>query len=266
MLESHLPHRFPLALAIVLSIGFSTAAARSQPHLSTDQGGSIEVGDSTGAGNIPYIDFHYGVGSDQDFNMRIINSGDRKLALTGGAVGIATWDPHATLDVDGSLAVQDLVLQKEGVFMVLRDRTEVGDWWGMVVDTSRNNVAFVASPRQGNVGIGTLLPDQRLTVDGRIKSTGGFVFPDGSVQLTASAQGERGEKGERGDPGPAGPAVKTIAICNSATSTFSGTCSCAVRTISNVTTFSTCDATSDTGSCRAGGLGSFFGSCCVCAP
>jgi hypothetical protein len=29
--------------------------------------GTIELGDSTLAGAIPYIDFHYGIGTDQDY-------------------------------------------------------------------------------------------------------------------------------------------------------------------------------------------------------
>src|SRR2546423_669842 len=47
--------------------------------LSPDQGGSIELGNSLGRGSVPFIDFHYGIGSDQDYNARIINDGDRVL-------------------------------------------------------------------------------------------------------------------------------------------------------------------------------------------
>lgn len=47
----------------------------------------------------------------------------------------------------------------------------------------------------GNVGVGTLTPTQRLTVSGIIESIlGGFKFPDGTVQTTAS----------NGASGPAG--------------------------------------------------------------
>ena len=39
----------------------------------------------------------------------------------------------------------------------------------------------------GNVGVGTITPNSRLTVEGTIESTsGGVKFPDGTVQITAS--------------------------------------------------------------------------------
>jgi hypothetical protein len=41
----------------------------------------------------------------------------------------------------------------------------------------------------GNVGIGTTTPDQLLTVNGSIHSTGGFVFPDGTTQSSAATSG-----------------------------------------------------------------------------
>lgn len=42
----------------------------------------------------------------------------------------------------------------------------------------------------GNVGIGTTSPDQKLTVAGTVESTtGGFKFPDGTVQATAATGG-----------------------------------------------------------------------------
>jgi hypothetical protein len=49
---------------------------------------------------------------------------------------------------------------------------------GMVIDSN------------GNVGIGTDFPMEKLSVNGRIESTsGGIRFPDGSVQITASSGG-----------------------------------------------------------------------------
>lgn len=51
-----------------------------------DQGGSIELGASGGKPNPgadarPYIDFHYGNGAAQDYNVRIVNEADGQLAF-----------------------------------------------------------------------------------------------------------------------------------------------------------------------------------------
>ncbi|MGB9599241.1 MAG: hypothetical protein ACPL7I_01700, partial [Myxococcota bacterium] len=49
--------------------------------LSTDQDGSIELGNSTIAGRTPFIDFHYGTGNSQDYNVRIINDANGRLTV-----------------------------------------------------------------------------------------------------------------------------------------------------------------------------------------
>ena len=61
-------------------------------RLSGDQNGSIELGDSTAASGVPYVDFHKGVGQSQDFNVRLINDVDGQLSLVGNfyAVGNAS--------------------------------------------------------------------------------------------------------------------------------------------------------------------------------
>jgi len=51
--------------------------------LSTDQTGSIELGNSTSSGTTPFIDFHYGKGTAQDYNVRIINNADGQLNIAG---------------------------------------------------------------------------------------------------------------------------------------------------------------------------------------
>ena len=64
-----------------------------------------------------------------------------------------------------------------------------------------------------------------------------------------------------------GTPVSTTATCASAVNPYNGDCNCSRTTISKVTTYSTCTATSDTGSCTATGFKDYarFGSCCVCA-
>ncbi|HKQ37400.1 MAG TPA: tail fiber domain-containing protein, partial [Verrucomicrobiae bacterium] len=52
-------------------------------QLRTDQGGSIELGNSLAAAGTPYIDFHYGTGSAQDHNVRLVNDADGRLTVVG---------------------------------------------------------------------------------------------------------------------------------------------------------------------------------------
>lgn len=55
----------------------------SGAYLANDQGGSLELGNSLAPGTIPFIDFHYGKGSAQDYNVRLINDADGQLSLSG---------------------------------------------------------------------------------------------------------------------------------------------------------------------------------------
>jgi hypothetical protein len=67
---------------VVVSRGLSAdTMAVSGP--ATFQGGAIELGNSRATGTTPYLDFHYGAGSDQDFNVRLINDADGQLTLAG---------------------------------------------------------------------------------------------------------------------------------------------------------------------------------------
>ncbi len=60
----------------VCAIGWASS------FLSTDQGGAIELGNSAGSGNTPFIDFHYGNSTGQDYNVRIINDANGKLTIS----------------------------------------------------------------------------------------------------------------------------------------------------------------------------------------
>ena len=127
----------------------------------------------------------------------------------------------------------------------------------------------ILAPASGNVGIGTDTPGQKLTVAGMVESTsGGFRFPDGTVQSTAQL---RGPQGPQGPQGPPGPAVRTSAVCVSGVPDPFGNrmCDCAGgRVISRVST--PCTVTSDTGACSANSASwqgvEKSGQCCVCAP
>ena len=62
---------------------------------------------------------------------------------------------------------------------------------------------------------------------------------------------------------------RTFAVCVSPLKSDSGSCSCAVKTISKVSVLGSCTATSDTGECSASGFvgnpSDVYGSCCVCS-
>ena len=97
------------------TIGWGTST------LGLDQGGSIELGNSFGNGNIPYLDFHLGVGADQDFNMRLINNADHLLTVEGGSLKVENGDLQLsaghTLAASGRLHIQaneDLYLNPFG--------------------------------------------------------------------------------------------------------------------------------------------------------
>src|SRR5688572_2276263 len=75
------------------------------------QGGSLELGATLGAPpETPYVDFHFGTGAAQDFNVRLINPtnshldvvtevGGPVLSVHADKVGIGTTSPGAKLVV-----------------------------------------------------------------------------------------------------------------------------------------------------------------------
>jgi len=114
--------------------------------------------------------------------------GERLRIDKNGNIGINTASPSDLLQVDTA----------SGWGMRIR---YTGD--GMYLRLSSNQVSSFTSagvardlylnPAGGNVGIGTTSPLQKLDVAGAIRSSsGGFVFPDGTVQTTAAAGGGGG--------------------------------------------------------------------------
>jgi len=117
---------------------------------------------------------------------------------SGGLVGIGNSSPTRTLDVSGEIRVGggNIYMQRN-----LTDLAGRRNWaWGtetfnvgdVSLFVSTSNTAFPSSPvftalSNGHMGVGLPTPAQQLSVAGTIQSVaGGFMFPDATVQTTAS--------------------------------------------------------------------------------
>ena len=142
-------------------------------------------------------------------------SGDKAMCISNsGNIGIGTTDPSTTLHIHNEDPVDSSgqeVLQIDGDYLhttigsgpfigfhqsstdnlygKLRGYSFASNNYGLAFDTFQNgdcNTNMVVTGA-GNVGIGTTNPSEKLEVAGTVYSTsGGFKFPDGTVQTTAS--------------------------------------------------------------------------------
>src|SRR6266852_905480 len=142
---------------------------------------------------------------------------ERMRIDANGNVGIGTTSPGAKLDLSGSTFLQYVTLSDATSYGAISFRETGGSskghigmtgsgsgstyigganafqiWNGqntpMVFGTNGTERARIDA--SGNVGIGTTTPGYKLDVAGRIRSSAeGFMFPDGTVQLTASPGG-----------------------------------------------------------------------------
>ncbi len=188
----------------------------------------------------------------------VAHAQDTTLAVTAdGKVGIGTANPEATLEVNGTSLIRagDFKGNAGGAVGGLEIRGQSGTWgpslaldngtqqwnivsWGdnslritkITGDTFspfviKNNSFHQALVLASNgVGVGTSNPTEKLTVAGTIESTsGGFKFPDGTVQNTAAVtlhiQAVAGER--LADAGNKKEAAILVAI-NSATGPVRG--------------------------------------------
>jgi hypothetical protein len=119
----------------------------------------------------------------------------------GGNVGIGTTSPAQKLHVNGSTrfsnassgfvfdfvpepSTNDRILQFENASSL------PGGGWAFRATDGIFNAVRLKINNDGKVGIGTTTPAYKLDVAGEIRSSsGGFRFPDGSVQTTAASGG-----------------------------------------------------------------------------
>jgi len=124
------------------------------------------------------------------------------ITETGGNVGIGTSAPAVALDIVGNNA--GMRLSGTGTHQVTVTGASSGrlgqdatgfffssDSNGKVIKFLTNNGAlheWMRITSAGNVGVGTTTPAQKLSVAGMLESTsGGYKFPDGTIQTTAGA-------------------------------------------------------------------------------
>lgn len=109
------------------------------------------------------------------------------LSVTGN-LGIGTTSPTGKLEIAGDAKITgnltvntgDLTVDggTDGAFWLKNTSTAANSRMSLVNDTSQENLTVL---RNGNVGIGTNSPTEKLEVKGRIKDQTGYLMPVGSV-------------------------------------------------------------------------------------
>jgi hypothetical protein len=116
-------------------------------------------------------------------------------SMQPGNVGIGTASPAAKLDVVGNrIRLSDSTVNRGKEILLRVDGAEADlDVNGANLFIKSNTGNTVIQGFGGNVGIGLTTPTEQLQVGGVIHSTtGGFKFPDGTVQTSASTGGGTG--------------------------------------------------------------------------
>src|SRR4029453_11699828 len=145
------------------------------------QGGSLELGATLGgAPETPYVDFHFGLGAAQDFNVRLINTADNRLdvvtalggtvlSVQGDKIGIGPLSPATKLVVNelaGGAEVRVDGLNGTVGLSLGADATQ--PWGGTRTNPAlrllTKNTKQVRFKADGHVGIGTTTPDHVLVV------------------------------------------------------------------------------------------------------
>lgn len=91
-------------------------------QLRTDQGGAIELGDSKSATATPYINFHYGKGADENYNVRLINDADGQLTVNGNLNVTGSITPPSDRNVKAGFEPVDTkaILEKVTALAITR--------------------------------------------------------------------------------------------------------------------------------------------------
>ena len=138
------------------------------------------------------------VGSDGEPGRTILNSdtfisGTRKLGVGFGGASQAFYATASMELYRNGSDVELLIHEDAGANeAILHLRRGIRDWkivnnGDLVVEVDDDESLRIT--QAGNVGIGTTSPNEKLSVAGTIESaSGGFKFPDGSIQTTADSE------------------------------------------------------------------------------
>jgi hypothetical protein len=150
------------------------------------QGGSLELGATVGAApemsEMPYVDFHFGLGAAQDYNVRLLNAADNRLdvvtalggpmlSIQADKIGIGTTTPGAKLVVNELAGGAELRVDgNNGLIGLSLGADAAQPWVGTRTNHAlrllTNNTEQVRVQADGRVGIGTPNPGARLEIRG----------------------------------------------------------------------------------------------------
>ncbi len=184
-------------LYVSSNIGINTAGPTQKLHIFSDDNDAairLETGQRPGSHN-----FTIGVdSSDNKFKINVghhLGYANQFVMEEGGNIGIGTPYPQYALHVESyrpgnwAASIVNTAASSNGYGLLLESLSSDSSAYNLFEVTNKEGTKFFIRG-DGNIGIGTLEPAEKLTVAGTIQSTsGGIKFPDGTVQTTASSGG-----------------------------------------------------------------------------